>query len=215
MAYLKFLPCYPDVTPQLVRKGRDHSLCLRKAGREFLSQVCLWPPKRYLYQLHFEMCLGNTGKQFFSPRHPLKPHHHTHHWGSRSGNLRGTRSYNRFQSSNIRDDLTQLLNLSFQGSQQPEPVSISDSSPCDILQKGLWTQRGELLRLSWRTRPHLNSGMGPALPHFSRERAKGDALTYRNGHRENSQAPASFRSGPLLAVTSGKYYQILANIKLF
>lgn len=146
MAYLKFLPCYPDVMPQLVRKGRDHSLCLRKAGREFLSQVCLRPPKRYLYQLHFEMCFCNTGREFFSPRHPLKPHHHHITEGAAAvtcGERGVTTSFRAAASETIWHNF-----WTSRGSQRPEPVNISDSSPCDIPQKGLWTQRGELLRLS-------------------------------------------------------------------
>lgn len=117
MAYLKFLLCHPNITPQLVREGHDHYLGLRRAGREFLCQVCLWPPKGYLYQRHFKMCLGNTGKQFFSPHHPLKPHQHACHQESSSGNLQGApslaRSYNQFDSSNIRDDLMPLFHLSW------------------------------------------------------------------------------------------------------
>lgn len=62
MAYLKFLLCYLIVTPQLVRKGQDHYLCLRKVDREFVSQVWLWQPKQYLYQFHVKMRSGNTGR---------------------------------------------------------------------------------------------------------------------------------------------------------
>lgn len=173
MAYLKFLPCYPDVTPQLVRKGRDGSLCLSKAGREFLSQACLWLPKRYLYQLHFEMCLGNTGRQFFSPRHPLKPRHHTPHRGSRSRNLRGARSLQPVseQQHPRRSDTT--FKPLFSGKPAARTSEYFWLFPLRYPAEGFVdTERGTAAPLS---APGLtwHSGTGPALPHFSRKKGQG------------------------------------------
>lgn len=53
-----------------------------------------------------------------------------------------------------------------------------------------------------------HSGTCPALPYFSIERDKEDALTYVSGQQVNSEVPMSSRSGPLLAVKSGRCFQI-------
>lgn len=221
MAYLKFLPHYPNVTPQLVRKGPDHYLCLRRAGRGLLCQMCRWPPKQHLYQLNFKMCLGNIRKQFFSPHRPPKPHRHTHHQERSSGNLQGApslaRRYHRFESSNIPDDLMLLFSPLFSGKEDSSQkqgvfVTLLLGYPAAGL---VDTERGTAAPLGASSLT-LHSGTCPALPHFYfffRERGKEDALTYVNGRWVNSQVPASFRSGLLLAVTSGnttRHFQVLS-----